>query len=474
MNPSRWLWILMATAWCSRAAAAESATTTAAASPNIVIILADDLGFGDVACLDPGHARIPPPHLDALARAGVSFTDAHSGSSVCTPTRYGLLTGRYAWRTRLDRGVLSEASCEPLIAADRLTLPALLRDHGHATACIGKWHLGFHLDGKGVGARTPDGPLTRGFDTFTGFTHAREMEWLFEDDRVAQEIKPVEMLPLLAERAAGFVAQQAAAGKPFFLYLALNSPHTPIVPGPAWRGTSGLGDYADFVMQTDAAVGQVLAAIDRAGVAGDTFVLFTSDNGCSPQAKPAALAKRGHRVSGPYRGLKSDIWDGGHRVPCLARFPGRVAPGTTCRRLICLTDVMPTVAALVGADLPAEAAEDGVSFLPSLQGEPQPPRPPVVHHSIEGRFAIRDGRWKLCLCPGSGGWSDPEDAKARQVGLPVVQLYDLAADISEELNLAAAEPDTVARLTAVLKGFVSEGRSTPGPRRRNDREIAID
>ena len=441
--------------------------------PNLVVILADDLGVGDVACLNPDHGRIATPHLDRLAREGVTFTDAHSGSSICTPTRYGLLTGRYAWRTRLGHGVLKDPSCPPLIAADRLTLPAFLRDHGYATACIGKWHLGFQIEGEGLAARTADGPLTRGFDAFVGFTYSRDMGRLFEGDRLIQTLEPVEMLPLLAARAAATIADEAAAGRPFFLYLALNSPHTPIAPAAAWQGKSGLGDYADFVMQTDAAVGEVLAAIDAAGITDDTLVLFASDNGCSPEAKPAALARKGHRVSGAYRGLKSDIWEGGHRVPCFARLPGRAAPGTVCDRLICLTDVMPTLAELIGAALPDDAAEDGVSFLPTLRGEPQPPRSPVVHHSAKGRFAIRDGRWKLCLCPGSGGWSQPTDGKATQTGLPAVQLYDLAADAAEKTNLATARPDVVDRLTATLEGFVAKGRSTPGPRRPNDRPVAI-
>jgi len=226
-------------------------------------------------------------------------------------------------------------------------------------------------------------------------------------------------------------------------------------------------------MQTDAAVGEVLAAIDDAGIADDTLVLFASDNGCSPEARPAALARQGHRVSGAYRGLKSDIWEGGHRVPCFVRLPGRAASGTACDRLICLTDVMPALADLIGAALPDDAAEDGVSFLPALWGEPQPPRPPVVHHSAKGRFAIRDGRWKLCLCPGSGGWSQPTDGKAKQTGMPAVQLYDLAADTAEQTNLVTARPDVVDRLTATLEGFVTEGRSTPGPRRPNDRPVAF-
>ena len=317
--------------------AAWPAVGTAAPRPNIVVILADDLGYGDVQCLNPTRGKIPTPHLDALATRGMTFTDAHSGSSVCTPTRYGLLAGRYAWRTRLQRGVLSDYDT-PLIAADRLTLPGLLKKHGYHTACVGKWHLGFTVDtpaGKGkfagapLGARTSNGPTTRGFDTYLGFHHARMMKSVFEDDRVTRIVEPVDMLPLLAEKAAGYVRDRAEADKPFFLYLALSSPHTPIVPSKAWQGKSGLGDYADFVMETDGAVGEVLKALDEAGVADNTLVIATSDNGCSPAAKVDALEAKGHFPSARFRGYKSDMWEGGHRVPFLVRWPGRVKAGST-------------------------------------------------------------------------------------------------------------------------------------------------
>jgi arylsulfatase A len=447
-------------------------------TPNVVVILADDLGYGDVRRLNPGRGKIKTPHLDTFAARGMTFTDAHSGSSVCTPTRYGLLTGRYAWRTRLQNGVLDNY-VEPLIAKDRLTLPRLFQEKGYHTACVGKWHLGFtiaergkddgkkeKLEGAPIGSITRDGPTTRGFDYFFGFHHARMMKSVFEDDRVTRLVEPVDMLPLLAKRASAYVAECAKAGKPFFLYLPLSSPHTPIVPSKEWKGRSGLGDYGDFVMETDGAVGEVLSSLDKAGVADDTLVVFTSDNGCSPAAGTPALEKQGHFASAGFRGYKADVWDGGHRVPFLVRWPGVVRPDSRSDRLVCLTDLFATGADVVGAKVPAAAGEDSVSFLPELLGKRGAGRAAIVHHSIQGRFAIRDGKWKLCLCAGSGGWSPGG-------GTESPQLYDMDADPGETKNLAATRPEVVTRLTSLLETFVADGRSTPGEKQKNDVDVKI-
>lgn len=447
--------------------------------PNIVIILADDLGYGDVQCLNPARGKIKTPHLDALARQGMVFTDSHSGSSVCTPTRYGLLTGRYAWRTRLQRGVLDNY-VTPLIAEDRLTLGGMLRQKGYHTACIGKWHLGFtiaergkddgwkeKLEGAPLGSVTRDGPVTRGFDYFLGFHHARMMKSVFENDRVTQMVEPVDMLPLLAKKASEYVTERAKSGKPFFLYLPLNSPHTPIVPGETWRGKSGLGDYGDFVVQTDGAVGEVLAAIDKANVADNTLVFFTSDNGCSPAAGVEALENKGHFPSAGLRGYKADIWDGGHRVPFIVRWPGKVKPGTRSDQLICHTDFLATLAQVVDAALPATAGEDSISFLPALLGRDSGPlREAVVHHSIQGQFAIRQGAWKLCMCSGSGGWSKGGGGEARQ-------LFDMNSDPGEKTNLVAQNAQRVSQMTQLLESYVNDGRSTPGAKQKNDVEVKI-
>jgi arylsulfatase A len=457
------------------------------AQPNIVYILADDLGYGDVQCLNPQRGKIATPHLDKLAAQGMTFTDAHSGSSVCTPTRYGLLTGRYSWRSRLQSSVLSDY-VEPLITADRLTVPGFLKQQGYHTACIGKWHLGYTIEGaekfgkkkKGamegalLGAVTLNGPITRGFDSFFGFHHARMMKSVFENDRVTQFMEPVDMLPALAKRAASHIAERAKSGQPFFLYLPLNSPHTPIVPSKEWQGKSGLGDYGDFVMETDWAAGEVLAALDASGVANDTLVIFTADNGCSPAAGTSKLEKEGHYASAQFRGYKADIWDGGHRVPFFVRWPGKVKAGTQNAQLVCHVDLMATCGEILGVKLPENAGEDSMSFLPAMLGiDNASLRRNVVHHSINGRFAVREGPWKLCLCPGSGGWGKPGDADAAKQGLPEVQLYDLSTDIAETKNVSTEHPDIVAKLTKKLEDSIANGRSTPGLKQTNDAAIVI-
>ena len=477
---------------CFPATRVISAAATAA-KPNIVYILADDLGYGDVQVLNPARGKIKTPHLDRLAAQGMTFTDAHSGSSVCTPTRYGLLTGRYAWRSRLQKGVLDGTDDPPLIAAGRLTVPALLKQHGYTTAAIGKWHLGFLSErpaftissapaaakkskmgdaGLPVGSRIIGGPITRGFDYFWGCSNARTMSGLIENDCVTESLPPIQMLPRLGRQAVNYVAEHAAAaktGEPFFLYVPLTSPHTPILPTPEWQGKSGLGAYGDFVMQTDAVVGNILAALDEHGLSANTLVIFTSDNGCSPQADTPALEKQGHFASAQFRGYKADIWDGGHRVPFFARWPGKIKSSSTSSQLICHVDLLATCADLLGTKLPANAGEDSVSIFPALLGTDRAPlHEAVVHHSINGRFSIRQGPWKLELCPGSGGWAAPLDAAAREAGLPEVQLYNLASDPAETKNIYVENSAVVSRLRALLVRYVAEGRSTPGPRQAND------
>lgn len=458
--------------------------SASAAKPNILYILADDLGYGDVQCLNPQRGKIATPHLDRLAAQGMTFTDAHSGSSVCTPTRYGLLTGRYAWRTRLQSGVLDGGNDEPLLAADRLTVAGFLKQQGYGTACIGKWHLGFQSDanvekakgraGLPVGTRIIGGPTTRGFDLYFGCSNARTMSSLIENERVIEQIETVDMLPRLGARAVSHLAACAKSDAPFFLYLPLTSPHTPIVPSAAWKGKSGLGDYADFVMQTDAIVGDVLAALDQHGLAENTLVFFTSDNGCSPAAKTKELEKSGHFASAGFRGYKADIWDGGHRVPFFVRWPGKIAAGSKSAQTICHTDFLATCAAILDAKLPENAAEDSVSLLPALLGKDNAPlHEHVVHHSISGRFAIRQGNWKLAFCPGSGGWGKPGDADAAKQGLPAVQLHDLSTDPAESTNLHDKHLEVVQRLTKLLDEIIAKGRSTAGAPQKNDVPINV-
>ncbi|MBL6831489.1 MAG: sulfatase-like hydrolase/transferase, partial [Pirellulales bacterium] len=460
----------------------HSLLTTAFRKPNVVVVLCDDLGYGDVHCLNPEHGKIATPHADALAAQGMVFSDAHSGSSVCTPTRYGLLTGRYAWRTKLQQGVV-QGFAPSLISENRPTLATFLREHGYATSIVGKWHLNFQYVDPGtsttlarkdhslppVASTIPDGPLTHGFDRFYGFHHARDMQAVIENDRVIAHRDPITMLPGLTREAVAFITAQADIDRPFFLYLPLSSPHTPIVPSPEWQGKSGLGDYADFVMQTDAALGVVMEALKQTGQADNTLLIFTSDNGCSKAAGIEQLADAGHRVSGDLRGSKADLWDGGHRIPFILRWPERVAAGSSCEQTICLTDLFATMADLLVDSLPPGCCEDSVSFLPALSGQQIPAvRQGIVHHSISGHFGYRSGPWKLLLCRGSGGWSAPNEKAAAKAAAPAIQLYDMHSDLGEQRNLADERPEVVAELLASLKRDVTAGRSTAGRETTND------
>lgn len=469
--------------------------------PNIVFVLADDLGYGDVQCLNP-EGKIATPNMDRLAAQGIRFTDAHSSSAVCTPTRYGLLTGRYNWRSRLKQGVLGGFS-QPLIEPGRLTWPAFLKQHGYRTACIGKWHLGMnwplqnggfarqYSDGWEVDYTKPiqNGPNAVGFDYYFGISASLDMPpFVFiENDRVQgvptvdkiwirrgpahKDFEAIEVLPTLTKKAMAYIAQQAA-GKPFFLYFPLTAPHTPIVPVQEWQTRSGLNPYADFVMQTDQTLGQIMAALDQRGLAEHTLLIFASDNGCSPAADVNQLTEKGHFPSAKFRGYKADIFDGGHRIPFLARWPGKIKPGSTSSQLICLNDLMATCAEILGAKLPDNAGEDSVSIVPALLGTARGPvREAIVHHSINGSFSIRQGNWKLELCPDSGGWSAPKPGSPTAENLPSLQLYDLSKDIAEQTNVQDKHPEVVRRLTALLEKYVAEGRSTPGAPQKNTGEV---
>jgi arylsulfatase A-like enzyme len=488
--------------------------------PNIVFILADDLGIGDVGCYNAA-SKIKTPNLDRLAGQGMRFTDAHSPSAVCTPTRYGILTGRYAWRTRLQSGVLFGLSA-PLIARDRPTVATLLKAKGYHTACFGKWHLGLGWAGKTtddpllkggeVDYSKPlsDSPLSHGFDTFFGISGSLDMSpyTFIENDRVtalpaeitgeggrqgptAPGFKAPDVLPAITRKAVDYIAARAPdakAGHPFFLYLPLNAPHTPIVPSSAWKREHPLGHYACFVEQVDDTVGQVLAAIDAQGLAEQTLVIVTSDNGFAPyvgivsgddrgsgKGGVKALEAQGHFPSASYRGYKSELWEGGHRVPFLTRWSGTIKPGTTCSGLIGLNDFMATAAELAQSALPDAAAEDSRSFLGLLRGQTEG-RKNIILHSLNGRFAVREGQWILLAWPGSGGYSDNRkkgDSQPPLASLPPCQLYDLSSDPSETKNLSDAHPEIVKRLMALLEKQVADGRTTPGAAQTNDVPVQV-
>jgi len=470
---------------CTVLSERASAVTSAHNRPNIVIILADDMGYGELQCLNPGRGKIKTPQLDSIAGAGMIFTDGHSGSSVCTPTRYGLMTGRYAWRTRLQSGVLTGG--KSLIARDRLTLAQMLKQKGYHTAMFGKWHLGMLFNGKkeakevAIGSNVTDGPIDAGgFDEFHGFHHARQIKIWIDNETVTEHIEPIEMLPKLCAGAVDYINGRKGKKEPFFLYVPWSSPHSPVVPSAQWQGKSGLNAHADFVMQTDDSYGQVIQALRENELLGNTLVICSSDNGTSaPTSKKEDLEKMGHFPSADLRGSKADIWDGGHRVPFMALWPSIIKAGSSSDKLVCLTDVMATVAEIVGFKLPPDAAEDSLSFLPALEGKGEHARTSVIHHSISGHFALRQDNYKLIMCPGSGGWTAPKPNATlwktlEADGRPTVQLYDMTRDLGEQRNLAAPMPEKVKRMRALLQQQVNEGRCTPGPKQVNDVPITID
>jgi arylsulfatase A-like enzyme len=471
--------------------------------PNIIFILADDLGYGDVGCFNP-EDKIATPNIDRLASQGMKFTDAHSSSAVCTPSRYSILTGRYPWRSRLQKGVLHGFS-RPLIEAGRLTVASFLRQQGYYTACLGKWHLGMDWPLKegyskvktgwevDYGKSIRNGPNTRGFDYFYGISASLDMppfafiendhtvgiptvtkKWVRSGPAVSG-FEAVKVVPSVTPKAEEIIAARAKACSPFFIYLALPSPHTPIVPDRQFKGKSGVTAYGDYVMETDWAVGQVMHTLDSLGLADNTLVFFTSDNGFAPYVlKTYNVEKLGHYPSYIFRGYKSDIWEGGHRIPLVVRWPDHVKAGATCSDLVSLTDFMATCAALMQKKLPGNAAEDSYSILPDILGIAQgPAQPAIVCQSIDGNFSIQQGKWKLELCPGSGGWELPKNKQAYEKGLPPVQLYDMRSDVGEKTNVEADHPDIVRQLTGLLKSYVENGRSRPGKHESNEMNVDI-
>jgi arylsulfatase A-like enzyme len=377
-----------------------------------------------------------------------------------------------------------------------MTVGDLLQEHGYRSVCIGKWHLGLGWQYSENDPESVDfsksirnGPVLLGFDYFYGITASLDIPpyvYIENDRSTTVPVKYTEsksrygwwrkgltgdgfeheqVLPHLTEKTVAFIDQhmERRSAQPFFIYFALPAPHTPILPTEDFKGKSGTNPYGDFVLQVDWTVGRVLEALDRHGIAENTIVIFTADNGCSPQARYEELAEFGHNPSYLFRGHKADIFEGGHRVPFIVRWPSKVRPGTTTDQTICLTDLMATCAAVFGARIPESAGEDSYNMLPVMIGEARRPvREATVHHSVNGSFSIRKGRWKLILCPGSGGWSHPKPQEATEAGLPPLQLYDLETDIGEEINIWEKHPAVVDELKALLIKYILTGRSTPG------------
>lgn len=463
--------------------------------PNIIFILADDLGYGDLQCLNP-NGKIPTPNIDKIAASGIRFTDAHSPSSVCTPTRYSILTGRYAWRTRLKDNVLVPYD-PPLIEEGRTTLPSMLRQAGYRTAIFGKWHLGFNWTTKD-GSRPTDkpegnniqyaapltgGPLDRGFDYFFGMDAPNYPPYAYIENRqvlgdpsrfyaahpygdcrpgTGNADWPLErIVPELKGRAVDYIDKAGQTKQPFFLYMPLTAPHTPIAPSNEFKGKSKLNTYADFVLAVDDVVGAVLTALEKNNLTENTMVVFTSDNGCSPEARFKFLSEKGHDPNAGRRGFKADLFEGGHRVPLLVQWPAKIPADQHVDQLVSLSDFMATCASLIGYRLKNDEAEDSYNILPLMLNPSTRKRirKTVVHHSYLGDFAIRKGNWKLLLTPGSGGWSFPIRPKDLE-GLPAVQLYHLEKDPSEKENLESRYPAKVKEMKALLQRYKDSGRST--------------
>lgn len=475
-------------------------TASVQAGPNIVFIMADDMGYGD-----PAYAggKVPTPAIDRIANEGMKFTDAHSTSAVCSPTRYSIITGRYSWRSRLKKGTLVGTS-EPLIPPQRMTVARYLQDAGYRTGVVGKWHLGFGWEklpvpvtGEGISGTGWDidyskppsgGPVELGFHESFVLPASLDMApYVYvRGNRVVgnpsvtkawdrpgpstPEFEAVNCLTDFAKESRAFIRRAVDEKKPFFLYLPLTSPHTPVVPSERWKGRSGIGDYGDFLMETDWVVEEVLAELKERKVENETLVIFTSDNGCSPFIDIPAQEKQGHFPSGKLRGAKGDIWEGGHRVPFAVKWPGKIAAGSVSHATISSLDFFATAAELSGADreIPPGAAEDSHSLVPLFTQKDGYGREHLIHHARDGTFAIRQGPWKLCLSPHSGGWSDPKPGSPEARKLFPVQLYHLENDPAEMQNLAEKEPAKVKELAALLAESVRKGRTTAGPEQSNE------
>ncbi len=465
--------------------------------PNIIYILADDMGYGDISCLNE-NSKLDTPNFDSIAENGIKFTDAHASSAVCSPSRYSILTGRYNWRSSLKKGVLGGYS-PSLIEKGRLTAASMLKKYDYKTACIGKWHLGMDWEMSEGAAEAPDfdetlgvnysapiknGPIAHGFDYYYGINGSLDMPpyVYIENDRVEQlpihytedsgkrfwrkgptapNFKHEEVLPTLTKK----VLEQIDKWKDenFFIYFPLPAPHTPILPSKEFQGKSNTNEYGDFCLMCDNVVGQVISKLKEMDLYKNTLLIYTSDNGCSPMADFDELKEAGHNPSYVFRGHKADIFEGGHRIPLLIQWPEVIKANSISDDTVCLADLNATVADILGYDIKDNECEDSVSNLDIWLGNnyEKPLREATIHHSVNGSFSIRKGKWKLEMCPGSGGWSYPVPGKDTD-GLPPIQLYDLSKDIGEQENVYKNHTEVVDELKALLIEYIKTGRSTKG------------
>ena len=463
----------------------------AKSDPNILFILVDDMGYGDLSSYN-SDSKIPTPHLDKLAEQGIRFTDAHSAGSLCHPSRYGLMTGQLPFR--IDT---SKWRKHPLIAGNRLTIASLLKEEGYRTAMVGKWHLGF--EENGYENPLPGGPVDRGFDTFFGIRASTDIPPYFyiDGDRalvppvnhieanysegwskiqgafwreggIAPNLQLENVLPRFADEAVSVIRNHARSesGDPLFLYLAFPAPHTPWLPSESFQGVSAASMYGDFMAMVDHMIGRVLQALEVAGMDGETLVIFSSDNG--PVWYDADVERLGHDSSGGMRGMKGDAYEGGHRMPFIVRWPGKVKPGSISKQTICFTDVMATFANIVNRELGKGEGPDSFSFLPALMGQEKSntdARSALVLESARGHFSIRSGKWKYINGLGSGGFSDGFNKGYKPVerkpGDPTGQLYNMEEDPGETNNLILENPEVAGRLAAELDRIVKDDHTRP-------------
>jgi len=478
--------------------------------PNIIIIYADDMGYGDLNCQNP-NSKIPTPNLDQLASEGMRFTDAHSSSGICSPSRFALLTGTYHWRRQHD---IVGAFGKPFFQDSDITLPQLLKTIGYTTACIGKWHLGWDWDfkndpsgevmqwGKSRKVYLPEdidwskpvagGPLDRGFDYYFGDGtinfppyawvendriiempteemdinnigfDTKEGQWEFRPGPKVKDWNPYEVLPTLAEKSLEWIKKRNE-DQPFFLYFALPSPHAPIIPNDEFDGKSQAGGYGDFLVQTDYVAGQVVEALKEKGLEENTIVIFSADNGTESYAWKRA-EKYGHFSMGDFRGLKRDVWEGGHHVPFIIKWPGQVEPGSISNEVISQLDIMATLAVIVGIDLPENAAPDSYSFLPVIKGEDynSPLREATVHNTYESKWGIRKGNW-LYINHKTGGHREMPESFKKLTGYTDFDtpglLFDMEHDSEQGVNLYEEYPEIIIEMDSLIQEYRNTSNS---------------
>ena len=510
-----------------------STSAFAETRPNIVFILADDLGIGDTKVYGGDRCLIDTPHIDKLAAGGLQFTDAHVSASVCGPTRLAIMTGRYPWRnSRYQRGGAWGFTGLQIDPFERHTLGDLFREAGYKTGYVGKWHLGTLMttkDGLVQGETNVDyakplqvGPPEFGFDysfilpgSLDMYPYAFVKNNIWQGEITAQkgwsafnrvgdaaiDFEDHEVLETFYSEADSYIARQASSD-PFFLFLALTAPHTPTSPGIKFQGKSQLGVYGDFVMEVDHAVELVVSALKKQGLYENTLILFSSDHGPASYAGnilPATygqvrlMEQAGHYSNGPHRGYKFSVYEGGLRVPLIAHWPAVIQPGRTSDALVGLNDLMATFAEITHHELDPKHAPDSISFAKILRNDNiGTQRDHLIMQSAMECFAIREGPWKLCLTPDSGAkgiyGNSPVPENAWPAALnafgnppsredflkaPFVQLFNVVTDPHEDNNLAAIYPQRVEAMVAMLQTQISQGRSTPGPKLKNDRNVLI-